>query len=155
VEIWYCTLSDVFDHPDVSLVFDEYAAEAATHGLPARPVRSIYQQLENVGVLFALAALDGERLAGFMFVLVSLNPHYNIRLAVSESYFVRQCYRKAGAGLDLLHAAERLAQAQQAEGLLVSAPHGGRLEAVLGLHGAYQQSNSVFFRSFTSAAGAA
>lgn len=156
MEIKQCTVAEVFDHPDTPLLFEEYAAEASLHGLPLpRPVRAIYERLQQAGALFVLVAFDGERMAGFMGLLISLNPHYGAKLGVSESFFVRPVYRKSGAGFELLHLAERITRESDAEGLLVSAPYGGRLEAVLGLHDAYQQSNSVFFRSFAHVARAA
>jgi GNAT superfamily N-acetyltransferase len=76
-------------------------------------------------------------------VLKPVIPHYGVAIAVTESFFVGKEYRKSGAGLKLLRAAE--AHAEGAPGLLVSAPVGGTLAEVLP-HLGYRETNRVFFK---------
>ena len=80
-----------------------------------------------------------------MFLLVPVLPHFGRKVGVSESYFVAAEYRKTGAGLRLLHAAEEAAREAGAVGVLVSAPTGGILERVMPGVG-YRETNRVFFK---------
>jgi GNAT superfamily N-acetyltransferase len=66
-------------------------------------------------------------------------------VGVVESFFVGKAYRKSGAGLRLLHEAEKYALKNNLPGLLVSAPFGGDLAVVLP-HVGYIETNRVFFR---------
>jgi D-tyrosyl-tRNA(Tyr) deacylase len=62
-------------------------------------------------------------------------------------YFVAQAHRKHGPGLDLLRAAEWLAEACGAVGLLVTAPKGGKLARVMP-RAKYKHTHEVFFKGF-------
>lgn len=146
-EIRRATIDEVFDHADAPALFAEYHAEGSIAGMPPpNPQRAMYQQMEITGALHVLVAVEGDRLLGFLFLLVSVNPHYGVRLAVAESYFVAAAHRKTGAGLRLLHAAEDAAQLQGAVVLLLSAPAGGRLAEVLGSFDEYERTNEIFCR---------
>lgn len=85
-------------------------------------------------------------LVGFCHVLVSLNPHYSALLAVTESLFVAAAHRGTGAGLALLREAENVARERGAAGMLVSAPTGGTLAAVLEHSKGFRETNRAFFR---------
>lgn len=150
MEVRDCPPLVFFAHRDAPALLAEYAAEASIAGLPApQPDERSYFRLEANGVLHPLAAYDAdERMVGFIVLLVSLNPHYGVKLGVIESFFVASEHRGSGAGLRLLRAAEACAEAQGAAGLLVSAPIKGRLADVLDAHDAYNETNRVFFRSF-------
>lgn len=148
-EIRHFTVDQFFAHPDAAGLLAEYASEAAIAGLPApQPARETYEAVERSGALCVLVATEGEQMLGFLALVVSPNPHYGILLGVTESYFVSKQYRALGAGLHLLHAAERVAQEVGAKGLLVSAPSEGRLVQVLERNKAYRETNRVFFRGF-------
>jgi GNAT superfamily N-acetyltransferase len=141
------TVAQFFDAPNCDALLAEYAAESATEGLPApEPHRAIYEAMEQSGMFHLIGAFEGDELAGFLVLLVSVNPHYSAVIAVTESYFVASAHRKAGAGLALLHEAEALAAKLGAVGFLVSAPSGGRLAEVLPRMG-YRETNRVFFRA--------
>lgn len=146
VDVRRCSVEEFFAHVDAPGLLAEYAGECAIFGLPTPtpdPLR--YRTLEDVGMLYVLAAFDGETMLGFVSLLAPTNAHYNVRLAVTESYFVAALHRGTGAGLALLRAAEVLATEENASGLLVSAPHGGRLAEVLP-HVGYRETNRVFFK---------
>jgi GNAT superfamily N-acetyltransferase len=72
-------------------------------------------------------------------------PHYSVRIAVGESFFVSAEHRKTGAGLKLLKAAEDYAKEINSSGLLISAPLGGNLAEILP-HVGYVETNRVFFK---------
>lgn len=132
--------------PALGSLLAEYAHECKIAGLPSpNPNWDTYERLENAGALVCLAACKGNALVGFMGLLISDNPHYGVRLAISESFFVAAAYRSTGAGLRLLRAAEDIAERERCTGMLVSSPDDGRLAEVLPRTG-YRQSNVVFFK---------
>jgi GNAT superfamily N-acetyltransferase len=131
----------------------EYAAESAIAGLPPPSAkRDAYLHLERSGLLHMISATRDGQLIGLIAVLMSTLPHYGVPVAVSESFFVSRAYRKTGAGLRLLRAAEEKASALGSPGLLVSAPFEGDLFQVLPRVG-YRETNRVFFKSLGVANG--
>lgn len=131
----------------INELMEAYAAESSIAGMPRfNPQLDTYRQLEAAGVLFAFAAHEGADLVGFLCLLVTVNPHYGVKIATTESYFVACEHRKSGAGLRLLREAEKLAGQLGAAGMLVSAPSGGRLAEVLGAMPSYRETNRAFFR---------
>jgi len=144
-------VSTTFDalsaYPEFQGLVDEYVAEAAFTGLPAPNHQpDIYRNLEAAGVLQILASFEGIHLTGFLGLLVTVMPHYGVRLGTTESFFVASRYRKTGAGLKLLREAEKVAQGMGAVGLMVSSPMGGRLAEVLAGSDGYSEINRIFFR---------
>jgi GNAT superfamily N-acetyltransferase len=140
------TIAQFFDDPAAAELLAEYADECALAGLPSpEPHRQIYEVLERTGAVTLLAAYeDGGPLVGFCALLVSMNPHYSQILGATESLFVAKAHRKTGAGLRLLREAEAQARAKGALGLLVSAPFGGDLAAVLNSRHGWDRTNIVF-----------
>ena len=140
------TLAEIEASPDLAALLEEYAAESANDEIgPACPQIDTYRAMEAAGLFHAFAARCDGRLIGFMFLLVPVLPHFGRKVGVSESYFVAAEYRKTGAGLRLLHAAEEAAREAGAVGVLVSAPTGGILERVMPGVG-YRETNRVFFK---------
>lgn len=138
------TVADFFAHPDTPGLLAGYAQECANEGLPPFcPHRPLYAALEQTGALYALVAVEGERMLGFLAMLVSLNPHYSVTLAVTESWFVAPEHRGSGAGLALYRRAKETAQAAGAKAIYVSAPLGGQLAGVMQGLGA-TETNRVF-----------
>lgn len=144
-----CTIAELEAAPNIRAILDEYAAEASPSikGLP-RPLAKAdtYKHLESVGTIHTIAAYLGDTLIGYIITVAPIMPHYSVRIAVSESFFVLKDYRKTGAGLRLLRAAESWAKNAGALGVLVSAPLGGDLAEVLPRIG-YTETNRTFFRS--------
>ena len=135
--------------PNLAELLAEYGAASAIDGLGA-PVAQIetYRQLESVGVLHLIGAYQGDALIGFLIMIISVLPHYGARVASTESFFVASASRKTGAGLALLHEAERIATTLGAVGFLVSAPVGSRLDCIL-VAKRYLETNHVFFKALT------
>lgn len=148
--IQICTISDLESQPHIHEMLDEYAQESAIHGLPHPKVNiETYRALEKVGAIHILGAFLEEKLIGFFVVLSPVLPHFGVKVAVAESFFVSKEHRKTGAGLKLLKAAEAYAMAVGSCGLLVSAPMNGILSEILPNVG-YNETSRVFFRSFTN-----
>lgn len=148
-EVMATTFDAVFNDPDFTTLFDEYAEESAVGGLP-RPAcqPDLYRQMEATGIMHVLAAYREGRLVGFLNLLVSVLPHYGVLIGTAESFFVGAAHRKQGGGLRLLRAAETLAKARGAAGMLISAPYGGKLSETMSKT-KYTESNRIFFRGFT------
>ncbi len=144
-----CTIAELEAAPNIHALLDEYAAESSPSikGLP-RPLAKAdtYKHLENAGAINVIGAWLDNFLIGYIITVAPIMPHYSVRMAVSESFFVLKEYRKTGAGLKLLHAAEDWAKDSGALGILVSSPTGGDLANVLPRIG-YTETNRVFFRS--------
>jgi GNAT superfamily N-acetyltransferase len=138
------TIADFFEHPDAPGLLEAYARECAQEGLPAyRPHRDMYAAVEAAGLLHLLGAFEGERLRGLLALVVNMNPHYSVPLAVTESWFVAPEHRASGAGLQLYRRAKELARERGACAIYVSAPCGGQLAGVMQGLGA-RETNRVF-----------
>lgn len=148
--IRHCTISEMEAAPNIMALLDEYAAESSIAGLPHPSVKvETYKHLESTGAIYPIGAFIGGKLIGFVTVLSPVLPHYNVCVAVAESFFVSKEHRGSGAGLKLLHSAQERTKEVGACGLLVSAPMGGDLAEVLPRVG-YTETNRVFFRSFSN-----
>lgn len=138
------TIAELFAHPDATGLLEGYAQECANEGLPRYcPHQGLYAALEQSGGLCVLAAFSGERMLGFLALLVSVNPHYSVLLAVTESWFVAPEHRATGAGLALYRRAKDVAHKRGARAIYVSAPKGGQLAGVMEGLGA-TETNRVF-----------
>lgn len=131
-------------HPDAAGLLAAYAQECGNRDLPPyNPSAQAYDAMQEAGVLHMLAAFEGDHVIGFLVLLVSLNPHYSITLAVTESWFVLPEHRATGAGLELYRHARSVARALGAKALYVSAPLDGQLADVMAGLGA-RETNRVF-----------
>lgn len=149
VDIRRCAVDAVEHAPNSIALLSEYAAESsiAQLGTPAAQWAT-YRQLVEAGSAHFIGAFQGDDLVGFLVMLVAVLPHYGLRVASTESFFVARTARKSGAGLQLLHEAEQLATELGAAGFFVSAPTGGRLAKVLPGVG-FAETNQVFFKGIT------
>lgn len=124
----------------------EYADECQIAGLPrCKHDSSTYYLLENSGAINFAAAFVGDTLVGFATLLVTQLPHYSRIVAIVESIFVAKQHRSSGAGMMLIREMESLAKDNEAIGILVSAPKGGRLNGLMPNIG-YTHTNEVFFK---------
>lgn len=146
------TIAEIESSPNISLILEEYAAESSPSikGLP-RPLAKAdtYKHLESINSIHTIGAFFDDVLVGYIIIVAPILPHYSVRVAVSESYFVLKEYRNTGAGLKLRRAAEEYAKAEGAVGILVSAPLGSILADVLERTEEYVETNRVFFRSLS------
>lgn len=148
VDIRPCMISEIEQAANFAALLAEYAAESSIAGLPHPSAQMpMYHTLEAAGALVCFGAFQDGELLGFVLVLTHIMPHYGVGISTTESYFVASAHRKTGAGILLRHAAERHAQQRGSAGILISAPHGGRLAEVL-THSGYRQTNDVFFKGF-------
>lgn len=146
-EIRKVTAKDIAFAPNLQAIFDAYAEEAKNKDLPRhQPNLPLYEQMEKMGILHIFAAYHGEKLVGFLTLLVTVMPHYSTRMATTESFFVLGDFRKGGTGQKLLDSAEAYAKLEGVCQFFVSAPVGGRLAEALPMMG-YREANRVFLRS--------
>lgn len=144
-----CTIAEIESAPNIAQILEEYAEESAIKGLP-HPFAKVdtYKHLESINSIHVIGAFFNDVFIGYIIILAPVMPHYSVRIAVGESFFVSKEYRKTGAGLKLLRAAEDWAKEASAKGILISAPFGGSLAEVLP-HVGYTETNRVFFRNFS------
>lgn len=142
-EIKPCTLNEVTE----SGLLDLYAAECAIDNLP-RPAAdpAMYKEMIGMDSLKLLGYFSDGALVGIISVMVIQAPHYGRIMASVESFFVHPRHRSGGSGIKLLRAAEKLAGECGAIGLIVSAPVGSALSAVLASLVGYRKTNEVFIR---------
>lgn len=142
-EIRPCTLDEVTQ----SGLLDLYSAECAIDNLP-RPAAdpNMYKEMIGMGSLELLGYFSDDTLVGIISVMIIQAPHYGRVMASVESFFVHPRHRAGGAGIKLLRAAEKLAGECEAIGLIVSAPVGSALSAVLTSLDRYRKTNEVFIR---------
>lgn len=147
ISIRPCTASEVIGNPAFPALRAEYAAESAVRGLPDPAEKeALYTLMEANGAFQLFGAFLGAELVGFVAVLAPELPHYGRIIAVTESLFVAAAHRKTGAGMALIRRAERHARQIGSPGLLVSAPSGGRLCAILPRIG-YHETNRAFLKT--------
>lgn len=141
-------MSDLDAAPEFAALLAEYADESRMPGITPPAIKmDMYKGLEAAGMLHVIASWSDGELVGFILVLTPVFPHYSKPISTIESFFVAKKNRKAGAGLRLLRAAEVYAKSIGSPGLLVSAPAGGALDAVLPKTD-YQHTNNTYFKAF-------
>lgn len=142
------SITELYAAENVKELFKEYEEESAIDGLPPIAAKKeLYFHIESLGALNIFGAFLDNVLVGFVTVLSPIVPHYGIVVAVAESFFVAKQYRKTGAGLRLMRAAEDRAKEIGSPGILFSAPFGGQLSDVLAKK-KYKETSRVFFRKF-------
>lgn len=147
IQIHTCTVAEIENARGIGDVSSGYAEESAISLLPApQPRWDVYRAMEVTGLFKVIGAFDGERIVGFASVISGvMMPHYGVKLASVESIFVLKGYRKTGAGIRLLRAAEDVAREEGAVALLSAAPKGGSLAKVLPGLG-YASTHDMFCR---------
>ena len=105
MEIKALTVDEFRSRPEWPALIREYAVESALEMCAdtAAPQWDAYQALLDQGALVVLGAFDADRLIGFLTVVVTVLPHFGVRMACTESYFVAawpagQCARGLQAG---------------------------------------------------------
>lgn len=142
------TVAEMYNHEHFHELVAEYADECAIDGMPAPEYKmESYLQLEKVGALKTFAAFNNERLIGFIVLVSPVIPHYGMLVTVIESVFVGKAFRKTGAGLRLIRAAEMHAKEIRSPGLLANAPYGGEAGNVLPSMG-YTPVSCSYFKKF-------
>jgi len=129
-------------------IVEEYTAESAVEEmLPIKTDVDLYIKLNELKKMITLAAYDDDVLIGYANFLLSPNLHYSKLTAVTESFFIKEDYRKTGAGMALLKEMEKLAKENGAVAFMVTAPSDSKLSVVMEKNKAYKETNKVFFKS--------
>lgn len=147
-----CSVANLLVEPNFYEMLEKYAVERALEGLPhPRANIAMYKQLESLGKLYPIAAYFNEFLVGFANVLMAENQHCSTCIAVTESYFVLEEYRKTGAGTLLRREAEMKAKTLGSPGLFITAAMGSNL--LLALEGSkdYDETGRIFLKRFGNA----
>lgn len=103
-------------------------------------------QLQDLGYLFAIAALDGDRLVGYSTAMVgphTFNPE--IICCNSDALFVLPEYRKTSAGARLIAKTERVAAERGATRMLWHTRAGTSLAAVMKKRG-YKPADEIVMK---------
>lgn len=139
-----CSVTEIEQSTTLPELLAEYGRESSIPELgPSAPCMETYRQMAASGVLHAVGAFSPE-LVGIATILIFGIPHYSgRRIASMESFFVAPEARGGGTGIKLLRAAEQCALDHGATALMVSAPVGSRLAAVMS-RSSYRQTNQVF-----------
>ena len=141
-----CTIADLEAEPNFVELVAEYAAECSIEGLPEpRGKLDLYKSIEGAGMMHAYAAHVDGVLVGFADVIATVNPHYGIVLATTETLFVTKDARSTGAGGQLIACAKQLAREVGSPGLFLVAPVGSVLAEVLVGRKDCIETNRVFF----------
>lgn len=149
LEVRQCRFADLADSPAFADLCAEYGAECALDGLPEPQAQTdLYQLIEaSAGDNFVvIGAFDDGQPIGALIMALSVLPHYGVKVAITESYFVANKKRRSGAGPLLLSEAERIAAERGALAIFVSAKVGSKLAAVMPLRKEYRNTNLLFMR---------
>lgn len=113
-------------------LFKEYSDEARNRviDLEHKPAKDVYMYMEQNGGLYCLGAYEDDKLVGFLTLIVTTLPHYNVNGATVESIFVSKPYRKSKAWVELLTEAKRIALGLSCKGLFLIAGVDSRLEKI-------------------------
>lgn len=146
-EIRDSTVSEVEHSATLPALLAAYGVESHLPELgDPEPCFATYRAMEAVGALHVIGAFAPD-LIGVAIVLVYGLPHYAGRkLGTLESFFVLPEFRGFGTGKKLREAAESKATELGATGFIISAPLGGRLDAVMLHDPDYRPSNRAFVR---------
>jgi len=125
----------------------EYENEYVEDMPPVKISNETYINIDKAGKLSIFCAYKENVLVGFLSLIISVLPHYDVNAGIVESFFVSKDYRKTGAGLILLKESENFAKEQGALVFLCSTPIESRLCTILPRKG-YTKSDLVFSKRF-------
>lgn len=140
------TVEELYAKPGFDEMIAEYS-KLAIKKLP-KPLyrKEDYLPLEAAGVLTVWCAMYGGKVVGFASCLISRIPHYGVGIAIAESLFVREAVRGTGAGIRLIDAIERHAQANSLQWVFMSCPLGSEYAKVLE-HRNYSAETTTYVKS--------
>jgi GNAT superfamily N-acetyltransferase len=126
----------------------EYAAESGIAEFGEHKVDlAMYRAIEATGIGCCIGAWRGDELVGFVALTLTLMPHYSQIVGSVVSHFVASSARKGGTGTRIRQFAERIAAERGAVGMMLSAPLGSRLDAILPRSG-YRATHHLYFKGF-------
>lgn len=114
---------------------------------PFAPDEAAYAQLARMGMMFAVAAFDGDAIIGYCTVMVSPHMHNPaVVVAANDALFVAPAYRGGTAAARIIRAAEAEAAQRGAGRFLWHCRAGTTLAQVLTRHG-YEPVDNVVMRT--------
>lgn len=147
VSIRKCELAEIKSNRNFKRLADEYAAEGKLFGMPPTDEKiAVYTMIEKSGFFHIFGAFEGNKLIGFIALLIPVIPHYGVGVAVAESFFVGKQFRKRGAGIRLLNAALRESERLKTPGTIISLPPESELFQALVKRPEYTEGNRVLYR---------
>lgn len=141
---------NIAEHVDRCLaLLDENWAETG-FDFPLDPDRRQYIAAQEAGILFALAAFDGEEVVGYSTAFVSPH-HFNpaVVMCHSDALFVARSHRDSSAGARLIAETERVARERGAHRMLWHTRAGTALADVLSSRPAYQPADVVVVKDLS------
>ena len=130
-----CSFERLRRHKDWDALVREYIAETAVDSMGSPSVQD--EQY-----------LDGDRLAGLLFLTVSKHRHYARPLMAVDAIYLRRPWRKGRIGLDLIGAARALAAREGAQGLVLTAIPGSPLDRLAPKIGMVLTHHAYWFPTF-------
>lgn len=97
-----------------------------------KPDAARYRAMEQVGMVLALGAFDGDAMVGYSVNFVSQHLHYaDLVYAHNDVLFIAQSHRLGRAGYRLIQATEQLAKARGARMLVWHAKQDTPLDSLM------------------------
>lgn len=111
IDVRKCAVIEIIENENMPVLRHEFNETVATF-VPAAADDKLYGyiDMERAGVLQAIAAFCGDKVVGFLTVLSPSVPRCSKPVAVADGLFVAKAYRRTGAGMKLIRAAEQHAR---------------------------------------------
>ena len=139
----------ILEAPNAHSLMSEYETECALPELaPISPQCDLYHAMEESGNFQAFGVYEGEKLIGFVTVLIWVVPHYGKKIASTESIFLSEAHRNSGLGAKMLALVEGYAKSKGCAAVQYTAPVGSRFARLLAMNVArYRRTNLIYLRS--------
>jgi GNAT superfamily N-acetyltransferase len=127
--------AEILSAPNAQELFSEYESECALPELsPICPQADLYEAMEKGGGMQAFGVYEGEKLIGFMTVLVWIVPHYGKRIASTADFFLADAFRIKGIWPKMMATIKEYAKSKGCVSLQCTAPVGSRFDLLMGLN---------------------
>ena len=128
MELKFFSVDEIAEHPDFPKVVEAYTSESGNPDLgKGAPAIEHYKMLESAGMLHVEGAVDGDRLVGLIVLVVSLYPHFGVKVGSVDAIYLDKDYRQGAAGLKLIRRIEHVAKEMGAVGVYFGARRDSRL----------------------------
>ena len=139
---------EILGAPNAQQLIDEYDAECSIPLIgKINPQAGMYAALEAAGVMHFFGVYAGDDLVGFASVVMSIQPHYGLKLATVGDLFVASSHRSGRTGRSLMDMIEAHARLHECVAILIIAPVDSQLAMVLLASKPYECTNVVFCRN--------
>lgn len=135
----------LLDHPASAELFAEYERECSLTELgKPKPSAEIYGLMEKSGAMQVFTVYSHESLVGFFNIIIYTVPHYDEKIAATESLFLSSKCRRGIIGMDMLQFIKEYGLEKRCKAVQITAPLGSRLAALLSASDEYRHSNNVY-----------